>query len=502
MSGTGKTLRTVIPTGNDLIDGLLYGSAWTGMITYAFPTSNSSYSYDGEKYDGFKSISPAQQNTALFALEQSYGSAANDGFSVEGFTNANIAAGSASSATVRFAQSDVPETAYAYIPGAYAQAGDVWFGTEYAGTVNDYRNPVAGNYAWHTLLHELGHALGLKHGHEAEGAFDALPSQYDSIEYSIMTYRGYVGGNGYYYEQYGAPQTFMMADIAALQEMYGADFTTNSGNTVYKWTPGSGATLVNGAVAVSPGANRIFATVWDGGGNDTYDLTAYTTGLKVDLRPGQASTFSADQLAWLGGGSNNGFAVGNIFNALLYHGDARSLIENVKGGSAGDSITGNQTANTLWGYGGNDVLNGDSGNDALYGSDGRDKIRGGDGNDRILGGSGRDYLSGATGADTFVYKTPSESTVASTGRDTIYGFLPSEADRIDLSAIDANAMTRTNNGFAFLGGKEFRGNAGELRYVKEATDTYIYADINGDKKADFSIHLDVAIIMEKGFFVL
>ncbi|WP_181150071.1 M10 family metallopeptidase C-terminal domain-containing protein, partial [Ensifer aridi] len=175
---------------------------------------------------------------------------------------------------------------------------------------------------------------------------------------------------------------------------------------------------------------------------------------------------------------------------------------NVKGGSAADSITGNQAANTLWGYGGNDVLNGDSGNDALYGSDGRDKIRGGDGNDRILGGSGRDYLSGATGADTFVYKTPSESTVASTGRDTIYGFLPSEADRIDLSAIDANAMTRTNNGFAFLGGKEFRGNAGELRYVKEATDTYIYADINGDKKADISIHLDVAIIMEKGFFVL
>ncbi|WP_181150072.1 M10 family metallopeptidase, partial [Ensifer aridi] len=300
MSGTGKTLRTVIPTGNDLIDGLLYGSAWTGMITYAFPTSNSSYSYDGEKYDGFKSISPAQQNTALFALEQSYGSAANDGFSVEGLTNANIAAGSASSATVRFAQSDVPETAYAYIPGAYAQAGDVWFGTTYAGTVNDYRNPVAGNYAWHTLLHELGHALGLKHGHEAEGAFDALPSQYDSIEYSIMTYRGYVGGNGYYYEQYGAPQTFMMADIAALQEMYGADFTTNSGNTVYKWTPGSGATLVNGAAAISPGANRIFATIWDGGGNDTYDLTAYTTGLKVDLRPGQASTLSIDQLAWLG----------------------------------------------------------------------------------------------------------------------------------------------------------------------------------------------------------
>ncbi|AWI61245.1 M10 family metallopeptidase [Sinorhizobium fredii] len=502
MSGTGKTVKTLNTTGNTLIDGVLSGYAWTGTITYAFPTSRSSYSYSGEKDNGFAAVSQAQINAALFAMEQSFGSAANDGFSVEGFTNANFTSGSASSATVRFAQSNEPDTAWAYLPGGYAQAGDIWFGTAYAGTVADNRKPAAGNYAWHTLLHELGHALGLKHGHEVEGAFEALPSQYDSIEYSIMTYRGYVGGYGYAYEQYGAPQTFMMADIAALQEMYGADFTTNSGNTVYKWTPNSGATLVNGAVGIAPGANRIFATVWDGGGNDTFDLTAYTTALKIDLRPGMASTFSIDQLAWLGGGSNNGFAAGNIFNALLYHGDTRSLIENVNGGSDADAITGNQAANTLLGYAGNDVLNGDSGNDALYGGIGRDKIRGGNGNDRILGGTGLDHLSGGTGADTFVFKTVSESTVASTGRDTIYDFLPSEADIIDLSAIDANAMTRTNNGFSFIGGTEFRGNAGELRYAKEATDTYVYADVNGDRQADFSIHLDVAITMEKGFFVL
>lgn len=104
----------------------------------------------------------------------------------------------------------------------------------------------------------------------------------------------------------------MMADSAALQEMYGADFTTNAGNTVYKWTPGSGTTFVNGGAGISPGANRIFATIWDGGGNDTYDLSAYTNALKIDLRPGSASTFSIDQLAWLGGGPNGGFAAGTF----------------------------------------------------------------------------------------------------------------------------------------------------------------------------------------------
>src|SRR3546814_1081480 len=71
----------------------------------------------------------------------------------------------------------------------------------------------------------------------------------------------------------------MMDDIRALQHMYGADFTTNNGNTVYSWYPLNGQTLVDGAVAISPGGNRIFATIWDGGGVDTYDLSAYSTNL-------------------------------------------------------------------------------------------------------------------------------------------------------------------------------------------------------------------------------
>lgn len=83
----------------------------------------------------------------------------------------------------------------------------------------------------------------------------------------------------------------MMLDIAALQEMYGADYTTNSGDTVYKWNPNQGITYVNGVAAITPAANRIFATIWDGGGIDTYDLSAYTTALKIDLRAGDIRSF-------------------------------------------------------------------------------------------------------------------------------------------------------------------------------------------------------------------
>lgn len=127
-------------------------------------------------------------------------------YSVEGFTNAVIKQGSNATATIRFAQSQYPETAYAYLPARHAAAGDIWFGTAYAGSADDLRKPVAGNYAWHTLLHELGHSLGLKHGHEAD-VYGASPKQYDSIEYSIMTYRGHIGADiegNYYYEQFGA----------------------------------------------------------------------------------------------------------------------------------------------------------------------------------------------------------------------------------------------------------------------------------------------------------
>ncbi|MDW9633600.1 calcium-binding protein [Sinorhizobium meliloti] len=155
---------------------------------------------------------------------------------------------------------------------------------------------------------------------------------------------------------------------------------------------------------------------------------------------------------------------------------------------------------TFSGGSGSDTFNGQAGNDVIRGNIGADFLIGGRGNDILHGGRDQDELTGGSGSDTFVYMSVKESRAHSWAQDTIVDF--TRDDRIDLSAIDANALTRTNNGFTFIGGKEFRGNAGELRYVKDADDTYIYADINGDKQADFSIHLDTAMTIEKGFFVL
>lgn len=536
MTGIGKKTKTISATGSDFIDSILGDTAWSGSVTYAFPTSKSQYDYSQsyEPTQGFRAVSSAVKSAALFALETSYGTAANDGFSVEGFTNLAVAQGGATTATLRFAEStyDNP-TAKAYFPGQYEEAGDLWFGTDYAGRENDLRYPKAGNYAWHTLIHELGHALGLNHAHSGEG-MATMPDQFNTVEYTVMTYSTYVGDTVDYYNygKYDAPQTFMMADIYALQHMYGADYTTNTGNTTYKWNPGSGETYVNGQIAISPGANRIFATVWDGGGNDTYDLSSYTKALKLDLRPGSYSMFSEVQLADLGGGPNGGYARGNIFNAMLYKGDTRSLIENAKGGSGSDEIVGNQATNKLYGNNGNDRLYGQEGADFLYGGVGADKLYGGTGtdtamystakkgvtaslsspslntndalgdtyssienlygtkyadkllgssaanrligdygNDVLSGGAGNDTLAGGSGYDDFVFRK-------GYGKDTILDFTDG-ADQVDLRSYGFSSVSQVLNKATQV--------ASDVHFKFAATDILVlkHFDISDLNKGDF-----------------
>lgn len=352
---------SVAKSGDKLADGVLSGYGWSqASITYAFPDAKGDYGYKGEKDHGFAPVNDKIQDAVRLVLDKEFGSAASDAFSVEGFTNLDVGAGSDKNADLRYAESSSANpTAYAYYPTGGEVSGDVWFGKD-----RIYDGPKIGNYAFATTLHETGHALGLKHGHDA-AKFDTikttLEGKHDSLEYSVMTYHSYAGqkgGGGYTNEQSGFPQTFMMADIRALQHMYGADFAANSGDTVYSWTQGSGKTFVNGSVGISPDKNRIFATIWDGGGQDTYDLSAYAADLSIDLRPGQYSIFKKSQLADLDqfSSSNDRIASGNIYNALLFEGNTSSLIENAIGGTGDDRIRGNGANNLLTGNAGADTF--------------------------------------------------------------------------------------------------------------------------------------------------
>jgi Ca2+-binding RTX toxin-like protein len=177
-----------------------------------------------------------------------------------------------------------------------------------------------------------------------------------------------------------------------------------------------------------------------------------------------------------------------VLNAAIAD-EAQKLI----GSSHNDTYTGTRFSDRITGNGGNDALSGGNGNDI---------IKAGAGNDRLTGGAGADDLWGNAGADIFLFKSTADSTVALSGRDTIFDFSPAQNDRIHLSSIDANTLRRGNQAFEFIGTKGFSKTAGELRYEKKPSDTYVYGDVNGDGIADFAIHLDDPIQFIETYFVL
>jgi serralysin len=147
-------------------------------------------------------------------------------------------------------------------------------------------------------------------------------------------------------------------------------------------------------------------------------------------------------------------------------------------------------------------LIGSSGSDTYTGTRFSDRIKGGAGSDKLTGGAGADDLWGGEGTDTFIFKSVGESTVKSSGRDTIFDFSVQQKDKIRLSSIDANSLKGGNQAFEFIGTRAFSGEAGELQYRKASSDTYVSGDVNGDKIADFTVHFDDAIDFSQSYFVL
>src|SRR5688500_5935543 len=293
-------------SGNAEIDGVLDGTKW------ALPSLT--YSFVPERGTTSPLLNTAQQD----AVRQVLGS-------VDASTNltfSQVAETSQSQGILRFGESANQITASAYMPSENALGGDVSFNT------SDYNSPKKGSYAFATFLHEAGHALGLDHGQDGDYK---LPFDHDSLEYSVMTYRSYVGAplDGYTAHDGSYPRSYMLADLAALQYLYGANYGTNAGNTTYQWSPSTGELKVNGVSSAKSTTNTVFETIWDGAGPDTYDSGADSTGPRVSLSRGGLTPRSSGRLAQLGTGP---VARSTIASAWLYGGKPASLVENARGG--------------------------------------------------------------------------------------------------------------------------------------------------------------------------
>jgi serralysin len=389
---TGVQLRWETPMTENNVLALLSGSRWSSSsVGYFFADSPTDYPYWNSITFGFQPVGSAHQQ-AVRAILQGARPAPSSGpymtlSSVTDVTNLNVVSTGETRSEIAIAQSSNLERSMAYYPdqtwGNVLRAGDVWL----SGAITDAQ---LGTFEYYTIMHELGHALGLKHGHEQDDTNNpaVLSADRDSIEFSVMTYRTYVGDTDLdHFSGANTPYTLMMYDIAALQNLYGANFSTNNTDTVYTWTL-SGRTYVNGVEAGS--GSSIFMTVWDGGGNDTYDFSNFDEEMTIDLSPGAWSSVSSSQLAYLGDGH---VARGNVFNALQYQRDPRSLIENAIGGDLSDKITGNSAGNRLIGRFGDDTLRGGAGDDTLEGGGDNDWLDGGTGSDVLKGGDGWDNVS-------------------------------------------------------------------------------------------------------------
>lgn len=404
-------------TNSQVINQLNSGYKWTGStITYAFPTSASGIYYQNEG-TGFRAISSSQQTLFTLAL-QTWDDLIPQNFQLTTLTSSNIEFGYSSS---------MDGYAHAYFP----TNGSVWFKTG-----SDVASATVGSYGFATIMHELGHALGLNHmgDYDASEGDSFTPSSFqDSRVLSIMSYFGPSGGqrssevqwadwtatNGQDY----SPQTPMLYDVLAIQTIYGTSTTTRTGDTIYGFSSnvtGSSASLYNFTINANP-----VLTIFDSGGTDTLNLSGWSTPSYIYLESGLFS--SCD------GMTNN--------ISIAYS----SIIENAVGGAGNDTLTGNSSDNRLEGGSGNDQLDGGAGNDVLIG---------GGGNDIIIGGSGEDtiILAGAFSSYTVSYNavngTYSVSGTA-TGTDSISGveyFQFSDVSKAanQLQSTDTTAPTLTS----------------------------------------------------------
>ncbi len=264
---------------------------------------------------------------------------------------------------------------FSYFPNNFFEIGsDIFIAKNYSSP--HFLSNGLTNYDYEVLLHELGHAMGLKHPFEGDRNNTlTLSINEDKTIFTAMSYND-------------DPSTFdgkfRPLDLMALTKLYGVNPEFNKADDIYGFNKNGGTFII------------------DGNGIDTIMAEDSTQNIFIDLRPGthshkgQKSNFITD--------SNQ---------LTIAHG---SELENVITGLGDDTIIGNYLDNKI------------------ISAAGDDNIFAGEGIDIVYPGSGRNIID--LSEDTQVIdKVILEKNEQNESFDIVYGFCQgAEGDIIDLAS--------------------------------------------------------------------
>lgn len=315
--------RDIIPT--------LIGFRWNQDVPLGTPTTLSycflsslgdAGNYAAANYNGFSPMTEEERSSVKRSLLQ-YAAWTSLTFVEQPFcTNSTIHYGIASLA----ARGSGGETGLNFSPSGQIVSADTFFDSIWFANFNEDIE------RFRAIMHETGHALGLKHpgnysGSTGIGERPFIPLSFDNDQYSVVSY----------VRTRGTQSTPAIFDIAALQYLYGSNRSGVGTSQTYRFADGT----------------SYIETIPSNGSSDTIDVSGVTTDTHINLVGG---SFSSIGLTLENTPAHNNVAI--PFGATVY---------DVVGGGGNDYLIGNELDNTLSGGPGNDILDGAEGtNTASY----------------------------------------------------------------------------------------------------------------------------------------